>query len=80
MISPNFRRVSIEIGQQEELKIIVILEHYDEQDLDEIEDLCAEFEALYETSIDVETDVNITDELLPPLDPAAHTVFMRREF
>ncbi|WP_259779865.1 hypothetical protein [Aestuariispira ectoiniformans] len=78
VISPNFRMVSI-ADVQGKLLIEVVLEHEDDEDFDEIEDLKDEFEVFQEAEIDYDVRVRVTDDTLDwPKEPTV-VVFRRRE-
>ena len=81
IVSPNFRMVSIS-NNNGKCHILVILEQPIEEDLEEIEDLITEFEAVQNEDIDfdVETKISNEDIILSPFNPDEIVVFRRKEY
>jgi len=81
IVSPNFRMVSIS-NNNGKYHILVILEQPIEEDLEEIEDLITEFEAVQNEDIDfdVETKISSEDIMLSPFNPDEIVVFWRKEY
>ncbi|MBU2709337.1 hypothetical protein KCM76_25300 [Zooshikella marina] len=79
VISNNFRMVSIETSNSN-VTVQIVLEFENIDDLEEIEDLKSEFEALQETAINYEFVVKATSEDLPWPNEKSIVVFRRREF
>lgn len=78
-ISCNFRFVSVAIDGHKVL-VRIVLEQEVSEDLDEIDDLKTEFEALMPGPIDYEFAVEITSESIPwPDRSSSIVVFKRRE-
>ena len=78
VISPNFRMVWISV--EEIITIYIVLEVECDEDVEEIEDLGAKFEALQEVSLDYEIKTLINDgNLLYPDVSRSLIVFKRRE-
>ena len=78
VISNNFRMVSIETHHSSVI-VTIVLEDENIDDLEEIEDLKSEFEALQETAIDYEFVLKATSKDLLWPDEDSIVVFRRRE-
>lgn len=80
VISNNFRSVSITRYAQRIVVRIVLAMHCDE-DVEEIDDMKTEFEALMPGPIDFDIEVVISDEpiVLEPPNNSKITIFKRRE-
>ena len=77
-ISSNFRMISIrELGSK--VVVTIILETENDDDLEEIDDLQTEFEALQEAPVDYEFVTQINNEELEWPDHNTIVVFRRRE-
>lgn len=79
VISPNFRMVSISYSSGSAI-VTVILEFENDDDMEEIEDLKSEFEALQEAAIDYKFVVKMTNKELSWPDNNTRVVFRRREY
>ncbi|WP_155250750.1 hypothetical protein [Pseudoalteromonas luteoviolacea] len=79
VISANFRMIYLQ-QDGESIIVTIMLESEDEDDLEEIEDLKSEFEALQESPIDYDFIIKITDADLSWPDDNIVVVFKRREF
>ncbi|WNJ95648.1 hypothetical protein RND59_00560 [Vibrio ruber] len=79
VISANFRMVYISQNNGC-VTVTIVLESENDDDLEEIEDLKSEFEALQESSIDYDFIVKVTDKELFWPDGNTIVVFRRREF
>lgn len=78
VVSSNFRLVAI-TRKDETLQVSIILEQQNDEDIEEIEDLKTEFEALFPRQIDYEFDVRITADPIQWPDESTIVVFARRE-
>ena len=65
VISPNFRMVSI-TRHSEKLIIQIILEIRDEEDVEEIDDLATEFEALWGQPIEFDIRLEVSQDPIIP--------------
>ncbi len=78
-ISPNFRLVSIkEVDKL--LMITIILERQSDPDLEEIDDIACEFEALHENPIEYEIETIITDSEITWPSYDTIVIYRRKEF
>lgn len=78
VVSRNFRLVSVAVEAQR-ISIRIVLEQEDDDDLEEIEDLKTEFEALQSGPIDYDVIVEVSDQPLAWPDESSIVVFKRRE-
>ena len=76
-ISPNFRRVTVEVS--ESISLCFLLERDDSRDREEINDIVFEFEALQEGAVEVRVDVLVDRRPLSEIDLPGRAVFGRRE-
>jgi len=80
VVSSNFRLVSISHADGV-IRIKIILARHHEEDIEEIDELKTEFEALLPGSTDYEVEVVVSEEPISLKRPTASTiiVYMRRE-
>jgi hypothetical protein len=79
VISNNFRFVAISQKMNGALLVTIILEKENDEDMEEVEDLKTEFEALFPRRIDYDFDVKISSDPIKWTDRSAIVVFARRE-
>ena len=79
VISSNFRMISI-IENNGKIIVTIIIEIENNEDLEEINDLQSEFEALQEAPVDYEFVIQINDKELDWPDDNTIVIFRRREF
>ena len=78
-ISPNFRMIHISI-KNEIYEILIILEKRNEDDIEEIEDLKSEYEALQPNLINYNINIEINeDNLVWPDNQTSIILYKRRE-
>jgi hypothetical protein len=78
VISPNFRMVYMS-KSEEKFFINIILEEYSLEDLEEIEDLGAEYESHQQTEIEYEIKTMINSDNLSWPDNTNIVIYKRRE-
>jgi hypothetical protein len=78
-ISATFSRVSVS-RDHDKVIVNITLEIEDDIDLEEIDDLKSEFEALQESSVDYEFFVKVSKDEITWPDDKTIVVFRRREF
>ena len=78
-ITPNLRRVTLEVGAPDFVKIRFVLEREDPVDREELEDIVFEFEALQEGNVEVDMDVIVDARPIHEMDLPGRVVFGRKE-
>lgn len=79
VISSNFRFVAISQRNDKSLLVSIVLEKESDEDMEEIEDLKTEFEALFPRQVNYDFDVKISSDPIKWTDRSAIVVFARRE-
>jgi len=77
-VSANIRLIGLDIGVGK-ISLRFILEHESACDLEEIEDIVFEFEALQESMVPTEVDVKVSDGPLDLTMRPKRVVYLRRE-
>ena len=78
VISPNFRMVAVD-HDPDGWRFIFVLEHEDETDREEIDDVLGEFHALQTHPVACKNDVRVTADPLEWPRPPIRVVYRRRE-
>lgn len=78
-VSPNLRRVTLEVPRPGAVRLRFVLEHEDSEDREEIEDIAFEVEALQTTGIDLEIDIVVDGRPMGELGVRGRVVYARKE-
>lgn len=78
-ISPNMRRVALQMADDGGVHLRFLLAKDDEDDREEIDDIVFEFEALQSRNVRVEVSILVGDQPLSEIDLPGRLVFGRRE-
>lgn len=78
-VSPNLRRVTLEVPRPGAVHLRFVLERDDSDDREEIEDIGFEFEALQTTGIELEMDIIVDGRSIGELRVPGRVVFGRKE-
>ncbi|MBW3541197.1 MAG: hypothetical protein KY476_13090 [Planctomycetes bacterium] len=81
VISNNFRSVSITRRQAQRIVVRIVLSTHCDEDVEEIDDLKTELEALLPEAVDFSLEVGVSQEpiILEPPSESTMVVFKRRE-
>ena len=79
VITPNFRMVWLSADRNGKVIIYIILEHMSDDDMEEIDDLESEYEALQEKPTDYYFDVIISNEFIKWPHHNSIVVYKRKE-
>jgi hypothetical protein len=78
-VSPNFRRVTLEVSKPRVVHLRFLLEQDEFDDRDEIEDIGLTFEALQSSGIELYIDIIVDRRPLAELGMRGRVVFGRKE-
>ncbi|WAS93143.1 hypothetical protein [Nannocystis punicea] len=78
-VSPNFRRVSLEVVDARKVHLWFLLAHDHSEDREEIDDIAFEFESLQDRGIELETTILVDARPVEQLALPGRVVFGRRE-
>lgn len=78
-ISPNLRRVVLEVPSADAARVVFLLEHESAEDREEIRDMVFEFEALQDRATDVKVEILVDARPLDDLKLAGRVVYGRKE-
>lgn len=78
-VSPNLRRVTLEVFKPLDIRIWFLLEQDLADDREEIDDIGFEFEALQESGIKLDIEIIVDNYPISHLEIPGRTVFGRKE-
>lgn len=77
-ISPNFRVVSFELSN-DDIRLYFLLEHENQEDREEIDDIVAKFEGLQPMRVNLRVSTDVSLGPLTDVQLSGRIVYMRRE-
>jgi hypothetical protein len=78
-VTPNFRRVTLDVRANGALTLRFLLAHDDPRDREEIDDIEFEFEALQDSIVEVDVDILIDRRPIHEIELPGRLVYGRKE-
>lgn len=78
-VTPNLRRVALEVLGPRKVRLCFVLEREDPEDREEISDISFEFEALQPGGIDLDVNVLVDSRSIEQIELPARVVYGRKE-